>query len=142
MRRRDSKMPCEGKVLGFSNRWYKYALGSAAEVGLPDGTAVRIVSAPAFVATKLDAFCDRGGGDFLMSHDIEDIIAVVDGRPELCDEIASADSTVRQFISSSITNFLRDPNFEESVKMSLLPDEVSQARANLLLERMRLIAAL
>lgn len=43
-----------------------------------------------FIATKLEAFADRGGGDFLASHDLEDITTVTDGRPELTDEAAAA----------------------------------------------------
>jgi hypothetical protein len=31
------------------------------------------------VATKLEAFLKRGGGDYIASHDLEDIVTVVDG---------------------------------------------------------------
>ncbi|MBX9950171.1 MAG: hypothetical protein K2Y39_13470 [Candidatus Obscuribacterales bacterium] len=55
-------MPSEGKVLGFTNRWYDFALASANVYLMPDGTSIKLISAPAFVATKLEAFHARGLG--------------------------------------------------------------------------------
>src|SRR5690606_41526429 len=49
-------MPVQPEVLGFSNRWYPYAVDTAIPVDLGDGVTVRLVSAVAFVATKLEAF--------------------------------------------------------------------------------------
>lgn len=36
--------------------------------------------APVIIATNLEAFYGRGGGDFLFSHGIGDISSVIDGR--------------------------------------------------------------
>lgn len=55
-------MPVQPKVPGFSNRWYPYAVETAEPVDLGDGVTIRLVSAVAFVATKLEAFVSRGGG--------------------------------------------------------------------------------
>jgi hypothetical protein len=43
---------------------------------------VVLAGSVAFVATKLEAFASRGGGDFLTSHDLEDVLNIVDGREE------------------------------------------------------------
>lgn len=43
-------------------------------------------AAPYFCATKLEAFGGRGKNDYLASHDLEDLITVVDGRPELLED--------------------------------------------------------
>jgi len=51
---------------------------------LLSGRIISLIAAPVFIATKLEAFHDRGGGDFLASHDLEDIVTVVDGRPGVC----------------------------------------------------------
>jgi hypothetical protein len=73
-------MPVQWEVLGFSNRWYPYAVETAEPVELAPGLSIRRVSAVGFIATKLEAFVDRGAGDFLTSHDIEDVLNIVDGR--------------------------------------------------------------
>jgi len=83
-------MPIEGTVLGFSNRWYRGALETAQPATLPSGTTIRLITAPFFLGTKMEAFRGRGDGDFFASHDLEDFIAVVEGRESLLDEIQSA----------------------------------------------------
>jgi predicted nucleotidyltransferase len=76
-------MPLDQKILGFSNRWYRAAMESSVTVRLWDDLEIRIVRGPFFIATKLGAFQGRGKGDFFGSHDLEDLISVVDGRPAL-----------------------------------------------------------
>jgi hypothetical protein len=70
---------------GFHNRWYEEAILHAIDVEA-EGERFRIVSPPYFCATKLDVFADRGGGD-VYHHDLEDVIAIVDGRSELLAEL-------------------------------------------------------
>jgi hypothetical protein len=65
-------MPTQGEILGFSNRWYPLALETAQLQELPSGCSIRIVTAPMFMATKLEAFRGLGQGNFLFSHDLED----------------------------------------------------------------------
>jgi hypothetical protein len=56
-------MPTSETVLGFSNPWYGEASRSATRHILPSGISINLISAPAFLATKLEAFDSRGGGD-------------------------------------------------------------------------------
>lgn len=133
-------MPTAGKVLGFTNRWYDFALASAMDYTMPDSTRIRLISAPAFVATKLEAFHDRGNEDFALSHDMEDIVAVVNGRQELLEEIQKADATVRAYISKCFAELIINREFVDAVGMHLLPDEGSQARASIIIDRIRTIS--
>ena len=91
-------MPSNPRVLGFSNRWYPLAIETAQPYALPDACSIRLVTAPIFVATKLEAFRDRGRGDFVASHDLEDIVTVIDGRAELIGEVASAPDALRTYL--------------------------------------------
>src|SRR5689334_10772951 len=58
-------MPDDEKVLGFSNRWYASARLSSTwhVIGDAEDDRIRVVDAPHFVATKLESFRARGGGD-------------------------------------------------------------------------------
>jgi predicted nucleotidyltransferase len=76
-------MPLDEKILGFSNRWYRAAMESSVRVRLSADLEIRAVTAPFFIATKLEAFKGRGMGDFLGSHDLEDLVSVFDGRETL-----------------------------------------------------------
>jgi predicted nucleotidyltransferase len=62
-------MPIDERVLGFSNRWYPLAIDTAQRLDIA-GHSARIVTPPLFIATKLEAFHDRGGADIFASHDL------------------------------------------------------------------------
>src|SRR5690606_2369652 len=84
-------MPSGPGILSFDNRWYSLAARTAGVVRLPGGPVIRLIAAPAFLATKLEALKDRGKGDYLFSHDLEDIVTVVDGRPSIVEEMNAAE---------------------------------------------------
>lgn len=96
--------------------------------------SIRLIAAPLFVATKFEAFADRGAEDLLGSHDLEDIINVLDGRPELPDEIARADDELRAYLSGKCASLLAMSNF-----MNYLPGLVIQDTT--LPERVKEVAA-
>jgi hypothetical protein len=134
-------MPTVESILGFANRWYIPAV-RAAETILIAERSVRIVSAVYFVATKLEAFHGRGKDDLASSHDLEDIITLVDGRPELVVEIEKADHEVRNFVASEVGDLLGDRIFLDSLSGFLFPDPASQARRSLIEARLRTLAAM
>lgn len=108
-------MPVQGDILGFTNRWYAYAVETAARVGLGNDVSIRVATAVAFVATKLEAFADRGAGDILGSHDLEDILNIVDGRAELATELGGAPETVRQAVAAAFSALLGHPDFSNAL---------------------------
>jgi hypothetical protein len=129
-------MPVDERILGFSNRWYPSAIETAQRFDIA-GHEVRVVTPALFIATKLDAFHGRGNDDVLASHDLEDIIAVVDGRPEILNDIAAAGADVRGYIGTEIRALLDEPNFIEALGGFLLPDAASQGRRALVEGRLR-----
>ena len=108
-------MPIDADVLGFSNRWYPLAVQTAEDHDLGDGIRIRSIAAPAFVATKLEAFVTRGRGDALASHDLEDILNVVEGRPGLGEELRSADPELRATVQMHFRKLLSQTNFTENL---------------------------
>lgn len=134
-------MPPISSILGFSNRWYPDLVAHATEVTLNEGTTIRIASAPYLIASKIEAFLDRGKGDPRFSHDLTDIIIVLDGREELSQEIANAPTDVRTYISATFQQLLESPAFLEALSGHLPGDAASQARATIILERMNRMAS-
>ena len=130
-------MPTDERVLGFGNRWFSEAVRTAESVRLPSGQAIRLVTPPLFLATKLEAFRVRGRENFLASHDLEDIVTVLDGRPELLSEVQASASSLRAYIAREIGALLRNPAFIQALPGHLAGDEASQARAPLIRERLR-----
>ncbi len=130
-------MPVAGDVLGFTNRWYPYAVTSAAPVALNGDITIRLVSAVAFVATKLEAFASRGSGDFLSSHDLEDVLNIVDGREELVAEMAAALPALQASVASAFSKLLKQTDF-----LNALPGLIAEPeRADLILKRLRALSA-
>jgi predicted nucleotidyltransferase len=133
-------MPTEPKILGFGNEWYQPAMAHAQVVTLPSGRQIRMVSAPYFLITKLEAFDGRGQGDYLLSHDIEDIVTVLDGRKEIVEEVRGAEAELVQALAERFTALREDRRFIDAVSGHIPPDETSQARVVVVLERIEQLA--
>ncbi len=121
-------MPTQEDILGFSNRWYLPAIKNADHVELEKELAIQLVTPPYFLATKIEAFTGRGGGDYMASHDMEDIITVLDGRPEIVSEIRSSSEDLKIFLSDTFRKLLTNGEFLNAIPGHLPPDRRSQAR--------------
>lgn len=113
-------MPTDASILGFENRWQRPALDHAQTVELPSGQALRAITPPYLVATKLEAWNGRGRGDHLRSHDLEDVIKLVDGREELVAEVAAAPEDLRSYLSSEIAVLLDQPRFDDAIEGTIV----------------------
>ena len=108
-------MAPEDGPFGPSNRWYKKGFNDVQEVKVKDQT-VNILSAPYYIATKFEAFNDRGK-DFRTSHDMEDIVYILDNRTTIAEEIIDAEDEVKDFIISEL-NILKSKGILEEVLTS------------------------
>lgn len=133
-------MPSQPGVLSFHNRWYPLAVNSAHEMRLPSGREIFLIDAVVFLATKLEAFHDRGHGDFLASHDLEDIVTIVDGRSELFDEVRAAPRDLREYLTREFHALTGSTEFMDALAGHLPADAGSQARLPILLRRFRELA--
>jgi hypothetical protein len=133
-------MPSDPGVLGFHNRWYPLAVETPQSVQLPSGRNISVIAAPVFIATKLEAFHGRGGGDFLVSHDLEDIVTVVDGRPALSDEVSAAPTDLRTYLREQFRRLTASEDFLDALAGHLPGDAASQARLPGLIRRIRALA--
>lgn len=121
-------MPTDERILGFSNRWYAEAMEHAVQTSLPGGRAIRHVTAPYFLGTKLEAFEGRGKGDYFVSHDFEDLVAVIDGRPGLLDELRLAPRSLQTFVAGRMKAYVEDPRLEDALPGVVLDSRADRAR--------------
>jgi len=135
-------MPTDPNILGFGSIWYQKALETAMHLTLPSGRRIRMITAPYFIACKFAAFESRGNNDYLMSHDIEDIVAVLDGRPEVISEIQEASAELKGHLVEQFQTLLANDEFREALPGHLPGDAASQARLPIILDRMREITTL
>jgi predicted nucleotidyltransferase len=133
-------MPTHPDILGFSNIWYSDSLRYARKWEI-DGVSFLAITPPYFLGTKLEAFHGRGKRDFMTSHDMEDIIAVLDGNLRVVEEVAKASKGIRAYLASEVSALLADGDFRDALPGHLPGDVASQQRVPLIMERMRQIAS-
>lgn len=135
-------MPTQEEILGFTNRWYRMGVSTAQMVTLPSGVQIWVLRAPEFIATKLEAFYGRGGGDYLFSHDMGDIISVIDGRESLLKECQDSLAPLREYLAAQFQHLLSIRSFVDALPGHLPPDSASQARLSDLLIKIQHISEL
>lgn len=129
-------MPTDPDILGFSNPWYQEAIATAATIALDSTAEIRAATPVLLVATKLCAWQGRGRGDPLRSLDVHDVLTLVDGRPELIEEIEAAPPAIRTYIRNELIGLRAEHYFDyavEGVTASYGP--IGAERARLVLGR-------
>lgn len=134
-------MPISSTALGMSSRWFPEAIRLSQITDLGEGCSARVIAPALFIATKLEAFNDRGKGDFYISHDLEDIITLVDGRASIVDEVASMPEAIRRFIAEGFQRFVKDPDFQNAFPGLLSGFAGARQRVRLVMDRIGSIAA-
>lgn len=108
-------MPTDDPTIGFSNKWYPAGFKEAIDYTIDEMNSVKILTAPYFIATKLEAFKGRGKGDGRTSHDFEDIIFVLENRRSIWDEINTSESGIKEYLRSEFSELLNKPHIYEWV---------------------------
>ncbi len=132
-------VPIDKSVFGFSNEWYKEAQENAINHSLSDNISIKVISAPYFLATKLEAFKDRGKQDFLLSHDMEDIISVLDGRPEIVNDMAIVTERLKQYLALELDSLVNNDNFLQALPGHLNYSQESEDRSDIVKNRIAAI---
>lgn len=126
-------MPVDNSI-GFTNKWYAKAFEAATKYALNDRITILLLTAPFFVATKIEAYLDRGNNDPLGSHDLEDILTLFDGREEIIEEIRSQNDNIQKYITDELKKILTHRDFEYLVQ-SVTKGDI--AREKIIFERIR-----
>lgn len=135
-------MPTDETVLGFSNRWYAAAADTATRLTLPSGTTINLITAPAFLATKFEAFRTRGKADLLLSHDFEDIINVLEGRLSIVEEVGAGGTALRTYLAEQFASTIAAPDFTNVLPGLVAYDELHSRRVAAVMNRISAIAGL
>jgi len=114
-------VPLDPKALGFTNQWYRSGVLHATQVSLNDIVSIRILDAPHFLASKLEAYRGRGADDAFISHDVEDVVSVVAGRPGCVEETKAADPEMAAWIGSVLTDVFPEERRVEMVAVHMDP---------------------
>lgn len=106
-------MPTNDESLGFNSKWYSEGFKQAVDYIIDETVTVKILTATYFIATKLEAFKDRGKNDGRTSQDFEDIIYVLENRSVVWQELNEADNDIKKYLQMEFGNILNNPNHFE-----------------------------
>ncbi len=135
-------MPVESDIMPTINRWYPATYQTAEVVEITRGWGALIASPACFLATKMEAFINRGRGDFLASHDLEDFVSVVDGSDSILEDIGkNCPHDVREFLRSSSRQLLAVDGFLDALEGYLPMQHRTQHRLKQLLARLETLAS-
>jgi hypothetical protein len=112
-------MAAEDGPLGPANRWYKIGFENLWTAKAKD-QEIKILSAPCYLATKFEAFNSRGK-DYRTSHDIEDIVYVLDNRITIVSEIEKDDRRIAVFIKEQIQLIIQKGLLQEVLLSHIHP---------------------
>jgi len=112
-------MAAEDGPLGPANRWYKIGFENLWTAKAKE-QEIYILSAPCYLATKFEAFNDRGT-DYRSSHDIEDIINILDNRINIVEEITKDDTRIEYFIKEQLQNIINNGLMQEVLMAHIHP---------------------
>lgn len=129
-------MPAEDSQFGPSNKWYKIGFQDLWNVKARD-EEIQILSAPTYLATKFEAFNNRGG-DYRTSHDFEDFIYLLDNRITIVAEIEKAHPDIKEFLHQEFDKIRNSPFLEEILSAHIHP-LVLQERYPVILRKMNQI---
>lgn len=122
-----------------SNRWFASGFNKAITVRLED-IEVQVLPLPYFLASKMDAFFDRGMEDLYASHDLEDIVYIFNYSMGLVEQILNADSDeVKTYLVDSIKKILEDERIMNAMPGHLYFDGVDE-RMGIITGKMKTIS--
>ena len=133
-------LPIREEVLGWKSKWFEEALANAVPIER-DGCPIKIISAPYFVALKLEAFEERGERDFITSTDFEDVICLFNGRDSLVDEIAACE-VLRAELAGKFASYLESPDLKDAIEGFVQTEPNSEIRFRQILDKFAAVAAL
>jgi hypothetical protein len=119
--------------IGPTNRWYRDAVANAATYAVAADVEALAITPIYFVATKLEAFRGRGGGDFQASHDVEDALTVLAGLRPLRAEVGTSNVAVAVALRRELADLAKRAAFIDAVPGHFDGDVTGQVLADALL---------
>lgn len=91
-----------------ANRWFKLGFERSVKASVDD-VKIQLLPLPYFLATKFDAFFERGSKDMYASKDLEDIVYLFNHTSTIVKQVFTAPEGVRDYLIDSVKNILNDP---------------------------------
>jgi len=129
-------MPADERISGMPSKWFTEGFQALSFQKLSDGTEIPVFSVAYLLATKFEAYNDRGKKNLRFSTDIEDILLLLDGYPDAFEDIRKSDAVVKDFLIKQFKYLLKQSEFEEVVHGQMIGSE-KKKKADRILENIK-----
>lgn len=120
------------------NRWFEKGFGQAFTYDL-DGLEIRLLPLPYFLATKFDAFFDRGINDLFASHDYEDIVYLFNHISDISEQVLNAEELVKNYLMECASKIIESRRLKEAIIGNLFHEGQDES-FNLIIKKLSGIA--
>ena len=114
------------KILGFTNIWYKDGMKNSLSKQI-GGVTIYYFPLSYYIASKIEAFKNRGHHDYYSSNDFEDIVLILEGRRNL-NEFYEFPDEIIIYLRREFGIMIKDTKFESAVYGHLEQTPVIQKR--------------
>ncbi|MFN7046100.1 MAG: hypothetical protein ACK4M1_12960, partial [Flavobacterium sp.] len=121
-----------------ANPWFEKGFQRLEKVKINDIT-IQIMPLTFFLASKFVAFHDRGGSDPRFSHDLEDIIYIMDNRTDWHHLlIIEEDTAVKEYLVNELKMILTSNKIQEAI-LGNLYYETQDKRFAMIMDKIKAI---
>jgi len=108
-----------------SNPWFAKGFKKAITKTL-DEVTIKALPLSYFLATKMEAFFDRGTKDVYASHDLEDIVYLFNYTTDIDEQILATEKEVKDFLMEKLKIFKNDDTILTAIRGSLYYDQADE----------------
>jgi hypothetical protein len=117
-----------------SNRWFMSGFKKAQPYDLGE-IKIQLLPLPYFLASKMEAFFDRGIRDLYASHDFEDILYIFNYTTNIVEHILNTDPEVAEYLKACIKRIMEDGSIRSVIPAHLFY-QTADARFEIIIEKM------
>ncbi len=114
-----------------ANRWFAHGFQHRLPRQL-DEITIHILPLPYFLASKFEAFYDRGITDPRTSHDFEDIVYLLNYTSDLKLQIQASEAELKQYLIERFADILADNTKQEAILGCLYHEDQSVRFTNII----------
>ncbi|MES2837807.1 MAG: nucleotidyl transferase AbiEii/AbiGii toxin family protein [Bacteroidota bacterium] len=121
-----------------ANSWFEKGYSSREKIKIED-FQIQILSLPYFLATKFEAYNNRGKNNPITSSDFEDIGYIMDNRLDFVELIENANQNVKDFLIEEFQKIINDRIKQEAIEANLYYEN-KQERFNRIMNNLNKVA--
>lgn len=122
-----------------ANPWFKKGFEKLEQIKV-NSQIIQIMPLTFFLASKFTAYHDRGGNDPRFSHDLEDIIYIIDNRTDWHQILINEqDQEVKEFLINELGNILTSNKIQEAILGNLFY-ETQDKRFKMIMDKINQVA--